>query len=753
MLRSAQLVAAALALALVLALGLAGRTTAAPPNSGPGGPILVITDSSNPFTLYYAEILRAEGLNEFALADISTVTASTLASHDVAILGDLTPTDVQVTMLTNWVNGGGNLIAMRPDQRLGSLLGLSGGGTSLSNGYLKVDTSSAPGAGIVGDTIQYHGDADRWSPSGGTRSVATLFSGADASTETTNPAVTVRNVGPNGGQAAAFTFDLARSIVTTRQGNPDWAGRNQDGLGAIRTNDLFFGGSQPDWINLSKVAIPQGDEQQRLLANLIGDVTADLKPLPRFWYLPRDEKAAVVMTGDDHATGGTLGRFDNFIAASPGGAGCNGAAVAAWECIRGTSYIYPNTPNITDAQASQYVAQGFEIALHVDTSCGDYTPTSIEAIYIEQLGKLRTAFPSLPAPVSNRTHCIVWSDWASQARTEAARGIRFDTNYYYWPGSWVGNRPGFFTGSGMPMRFGDENGSMIDVYQAATQMTDESEQTYPFTVDALLGRATGPDGYYGVFTANMHTDLAASAGADAIVASAKSHGVPVVSSKQMLTWIDGRNDSSFGSIGWSGNALSFTVSAAAGANGLRGMVPLTANGSSVTTIMRGGSPVAFTPRRIKGVDYAFFDAVNGSYVARYGAAAPGSTAPSGTTGTAGSGAPAAGSGTPAAGAPARASKKGSAAGCLTLTSNVKRVAKGKQTRLTATVRKGGRPAARVRVDISGAGVALRNKRTDSKGHARFVVRPRRTGSLRLRAVGQRPSCRAAKASVLVTKKA
>ena len=89
---------------------------------------------------------------------------------------------------------------------------------------------------------------------------------------------------------------------------------------------------------------------------------------------------------------------------------------------------------------------------------------------------------------------------------ELENGIRLDTNYYYWPPTWVKDRPGMFTGSGMPMRFADLDGSMIDVYQAATQMTDESGQTYPFTIDTLLDRALGPEGYYGVFTANMHTD-------------------------------------------------------------------------------------------------------------------------------------------------------------------------------------------------------------------------------------------------------
>ena len=76
------------------------------------------------------------------------------------------------------------------------------------------------------------------------------------------------------------------------------------------------------------------------------------------------------------------------------------------------------------------------------------------------------------------------------------------------------------------MRFAKADGTMIDVYQAATQMTDESGQTYPFTVDTLLDRALGPEGYYGAFVANMHTDTAVHAGSEAIVASAQARGVP-----------------------------------------------------------------------------------------------------------------------------------------------------------------------------------------------------------------------------------
>ena len=139
-----------------------------------------------------------------------------------------------------------------------------------------MDSSTGPGTGIVNQTIQFHGIADRYTLNGAA-SIATLY--LNPSLATSNPAVTMRSVGGNGGQAAAFTYDLARSIVYTRQGNPAWAGQERDGNQPTRSNDLFFGSKvgdvQPDWVNLNKVAIPQADEQQRLLANMILEMNRD----------------------------------------------------------------------------------------------------------------------------------------------------------------------------------------------------------------------------------------------------------------------------------------------------------------------------------------------------------------------------------------------------------------------------------------------------------------------------------------------
>ena len=326
--------------------------------------------------------------------------------------------------------------------------------------------------------------------------------------------------------------------MQTRQGNPAWAGQERDGQSPIRSDDLFFGGNSTDWVNLSKVSIPQADEQQRLLANLIQVMNRDKKPLPRFWYFPRNLKAVVIATGDDHGNGGTAGRFDQYAANSP--AGCS---VADWTCLRSSSYIYPGTP-LSNSAAVSYTNSGFEVGIHPSTNCANYTPSSIADVYANQLASWKSSLPNVPNPISNRLHCIAFSDWSSQPKVELANGMRMDDNYYYWPGSWIQNRPGFMTGSGMPMRFADTDGTMIDIYQSMTQMTDESDQVYPFTPDSLLDNALGPKGFYGAFNANMHTDSATIPQNDALIASANARGVPLVSGKQMVDWIDGRNGSS-----------------------------------------------------------------------------------------------------------------------------------------------------------------------------------------------------------------
>ena len=178
-----------------------------------------------------------------------------------------------------------------------------------------------------------------------------------------------------------------------------------------------------------------------------------------------------------------------------------------------------------------------------------------------------------------------------------------------------------FTGSGMPMRFagagGPFDGTPIDVYQATTQLTDEwgpgdeidvGVETH---INSLLNRALGPEGYYGAFTANMHTDEPNHPGTDIIVNAAKSRDVPVVSAAQMLDWLDGREGSSFQGLSYSGNQLRFALQRGATARGLEAMLPAGTAAGGLSALTRDGAAVAVTARNVKGIDYAVFDAAPG----------------------------------------------------------------------------------------------------------------------------------------------
>lgn len=585
----------------------------------------LVTTGATPgqFGQYYPEVMRAEGLNDFSTLDASQLNAATLTNYSVVVLAQMALTDVQVATLTAWVQGGGNLVAMRPDPKLAGLLGLTAPAGTLANAYLTVDTRTAPGAGITGAPMQFHGGADRYGLAGA-QAVATLYT--SATTPTTNPAVTIRTVGA--GRAAAFTYDLARSVVYTRQGNPDWAGTERDGQSAIRSDDLFFGGAAADWVDLSGVAVPQADEQQRLLANVVTQMSAARMPLPRFWYFPRGERAVVVMTGDDHSDvptnpGATASHFQDFIAKDP-----PGCSVPDWQCVRATSYVYPTAGPLDAGQFATYQAMGFEIALHLhvpgSTDCANFPSLSaLNSALTTQIGQFVSRWGADP-PATIRTHCVIWSDWASQPEADLAHGIRLNTDYYYWPASWVQERPGMFTGSGIPMRFADLDGTPIDVYQATTQITDETTSNAAAHIAALLDGALGTQGFYGAFTVNMHNDQnSGNAGAMAIVAAAQQRDVPVVSAQQLLDWLDGRDASSFQSLRFDATGReTFTIAPGAGARGLEAMQPIVGGGGSLISLTRDGQPVATTRRTVKGVDYAVFPAVAGNYVATYPPPAP-----------------------------------------------------------------------------------------------------------------------------------
>ena len=140
--------------------------------------------------------------------------------------------------------------------------------------------------------------------------------------------------------------------------------------------------------------------------------------------------------------------------------------MADWECVRSTSYVYPTAP-LTNAQAAGYAAEGLRgRAPSVVASCPTApisTPAQLGAFFDTQLAAFQRKYTSVPAPSRAARTASTGRTGSTKAKVELAHGIRLDGNYYHYPGSWIGAKPGFMNGGGFPMRFADLDGTPIDV--------------------------------------------------------------------------------------------------------------------------------------------------------------------------------------------------------------------------------------------------------------------------------------------------
>ncbi len=137
-------------------------------------------------------------------------------------------------------------------------------------------------------------------------------------------------------------------------------------------------------------------------------------------------------------------------------------------------------------------------------------------------------------------------------------------------------------------------------------------------MDTLLDNALGPQGYYGAFGTLVHTDNPAPLpGFEEIVASAQARGVPLISYKQMLSWVDGRASSTIRSLNWNAGTFSFVTTVGAGANGLQTVLPTQGPTGTLSALTCGGAPKPYTLQTLKGIQYAMFDTITGSCQATY----------------------------------------------------------------------------------------------------------------------------------------
>lgn len=569
-------------------------------------PILLLATSSE-YGTYTGEILKTEGFNEFQLDSLSgpKISLPYLNRFDVVILAETSVTKRQKEMFASYVKAGGNFIAFKPDKELSEIFRIIDAKGTIEEGYIAIDITTEQGEGLITETMQFHGVADKYTLGGG-KTIATLFTN---STSTTNlPAVVANNYGR--GHAVAFMYNLPKSVVYTRQGNPAFAGIEKDGINGLRGMDLFTDG----WLNSSKSTLNQADEQMRLLSRCIEKMSSYTKPLPRFWYFPDTLKCLVTLTNDGEFKGEADFEPQFHDVDSMG--------------AKMTIYIL-EVNKVSKNWVDKWTAKGHEIAGHPDDTHEAAKPTwnSMKNALNIKKNEIDDSY-GLPVR-TNVNHWFVWcgndangkQNFGAEAQMEANHGIEMDVNYAHYDmnsnrGHFLGElgtNQGNFTGSGLVMKYADVNGSTINVYQHLNNVYDQQ-----------YNEIKDPEGFYNCFKGlvdrslfnEVYSYISIKAHNDEyyfskepllkMLAYANENGIPVWTTVKLLDFIKMKDEASFNNINWTNNQLLFKISSSLKhSNGLTFIIPTSYWNKKMKAVYKDGTRQSFIIRSVKGCDYAF----------------------------------------------------------------------------------------------------------------------------------------------------
>lgn len=568
-------------------------------------PILVLATDKN-FGSFTGEILRTEGFNEFKMDSLTDkITLSYLKNFDVVILTENSLTAKQQQVLARYVKGGGNLIAFKPDKKLSKVFGIADADGTVAEAYISININTEIGKGITSETLQFHGEVDKYNLKGG-KKIAALYK--DGFTATEYPAVVVNNYGK--GHSMAFLYNLPQSIVYTRQGNYRNAGKEMDGIDGIRAMDMFTNG----WVDTTKNILNQADEQMRLLSHGIEKMNSYTKPLPRFWYFPDTLKCLVTLTND--AEESREAEFEPQFA----DVDSKGAKM--------TLYI-KETELVSKAWVSTWANKGFELAAHFDDIRQAQNPDwkTMDSV-IKDLKKKMNSQYGIANIQTVTNHWFVWcgkdsngvSDFAAQAKLEVNNGIGLDNNYAHYDNNSsqdrflgaMGTGQGNYTGSGLSMKFASKEGAVINIYQHLCNVYDQQYMEHKDSTGfyecfkGLMDRSLNNEVYsYISIKAHNNEYFFSKTPLMNMLDYAKENGIPVWTAAKLLDFLKAKDEATFNDFNWANNQLSFKIkSSLTHTNGLTCMIPYLYNGKKINKITGNGITQSFSVKSIKGFDYA-----------------------------------------------------------------------------------------------------------------------------------------------------
>lgn len=593
--------------------------------------LLLINRNATPsFGTYLETILRAEGIAAFRTAFLDAFDPAILPRFAVVLLCPGPLTVDQAGHLERYVLDGGALVALQPDPQLAHVLGIRLESTTAPDGYVRIRSPHPITTGITDAAFQVHVPTQQALPDGA-EILADLTNAEGQAIGT--PLITLNTAGK--GIAAFWGYDLARNIAFTRQGNPNAINQDLDPVPGIRTQDLFVGWAQADLIT-----IPQADEQQRLLVNLLTTLCERSMPLPRLWYFPANADTLLIATGDAHGLPasflyegtGIFERYNSTISIyySPPPISTlrrfirrTQGFVSKWPLVGSLLADREGYPTIHDLQHWRERGHGFGMHPFVEQGL----EPGINQMWNDFL-KLGYGYP---APTT-RTHRVLWSGWVDTARAQARYGIQMNLDYYqsgvatHTPGERV--PPGFLNGSGLALPFVDLDGTVLDLYQQHTHLVDEDlmpvfRAGYDQGLSGLqavevsrelLDRARlrypsalGLQFHFDPLSFSDQIHDEAQRWIDGTLAYAAANRIPTIAAERWLDFTRARTDTNVTELVWRADEQRLHIKlsdAASSADPLELLVPLEQQRLQLRAILINGEPGIWRERQVAGRRYA-----------------------------------------------------------------------------------------------------------------------------------------------------
>jgi hypothetical protein len=416
-------------------------------------PVLLLTcpEETHLFDSYLREVLLTEGYGAFeGRAAPEALKPADLEPFGLAIIGAGAAERLPLETVASHVHAGGRAIVFRPPVSWSERLGLGPPGPTYAiarDAYLRVNEAHPWLTDFPAPDLQLPCEADVYAP-GAAEPLA--FLAGQRGLAVPAPAVTLARLGQ--GLMAVFAYDLADCIVRFHQGRPGNASNGPDPDanrdGKFTPDDLFEGSR-----DFALAHLPQADVHQDLLVRVIRGLLADRFPLPRLWHFPQAAPAALFVNGD--------------------GDGMN-ADDLRWTATTCEQQGAKFTFYLMDDQIAAFAPEEVADLRARGHAFGPHPWVSLKPTVEEWRAEVRRIMASFTAklgfaPRSVRSHSCIFPGWDETPRLYAEVGLRLDTSFL----NGYRYQSGYANGSGLPVRFVDRAGEVLDCYEQATVHGDD----------------------------------------------------------------------------------------------------------------------------------------------------------------------------------------------------------------------------------------------------------------------------------------